>query len=196
VNADSTMLATQVRARRAYEGAMWRLGFLRAAVVTSVVAALVALDLARLPSPAWLLPVFGAWLLLGWRGALVWRGAMGGLVAGLGALALPLTFLRPCCAAMTSATSCTRPELCVGAGVALGVVVVATLPRLRAPGEWARTSAGAVVAVASLVACRCATLFVGETLGLLGGLLAAAAGLALARAWWNVRVDGARGRGA
>jgi hypothetical protein len=187
VSTDATMLATQVRARRAYEGAMLRLGLVRAAIVTGVVALLVALDVASLPSPAWLLLVFGAWFLLGWRGALVWRGALGGLVAGLGALALPLTVLRPCCAAMTTATDCTRPELCVGAGVALGVVVVATLPRLRSPGEWARTSAGALVAVASLVACRCTTLFVGESLGLLGGLLASAAGLALARAWWSAR---------
>jgi hypothetical protein len=89
---------------------------------------------------------------------------------------------------MTTAMSCTRPELCVGAGVALGVVVVATLPRLRSPGEWARTSAGALLAVASLVACRCATLFVGESVGMLGGLLASAAGLAAARAWWNMRI--------
>ena len=188
MNSDSTILATQVRARRAYEGAMLRLGLARAAIVTCAVAVLVALDVARLPSPAWLVLVFGVWLFVGWRGALVWRGALGGLVAGLGALALPMTVLRPCCAAMTSAMSCTRPELCVGAGVALGVVVVATLPRLRSPGEWARTSAGALVAVASLVACRCATLFVGESIGMLGGLLASAAGLATARAWWNVRI--------
>jgi hypothetical protein len=187
MNADSIMSMTQVRARRAYEWAMLRLGLARAAIVTGTVAVLVALDVARLPSPAWLLLVFGAWLLVGWRGSLVWRGALGGLVAGLGALALPMTILRPCCAAMTSATSCTRPELCIGAGVVLGVVVVATLPRLRSPGEWARTCAGALVAVTSLVACRCATLFVGESVGLLGGLLASAAGLAMARAWWNMR---------
>jgi hypothetical protein len=182
-------LATQARARRAYEGAMLRLGLARAAIVTGAVAVLVALDVARLPSPAWLLLVFAAWLFVGWRGALVWRGALGGLVAGLGALVLPMTVLRPCCAAMTSATSCTRPELCIGAGVALGVVVVVTLPKLRTPGEWARTCAGAIVAVLSLVACRCATLFLGESVGMLGGLLASAAGLAVARAWWNARAQ-------
>jgi hypothetical protein len=99
------MLATQVRARRAYEGAMLRLGLARAAIVTSAVAVLVALDVARLPSPAWLVLVFAVWLFVGWRGALVWRGALGGLVAGLGALALPMTVLRPCCAAMTTAMS-------------------------------------------------------------------------------------------
>ena len=180
-------LATMARARRSYEGAMLRLGALRAALVTGAVAVLVAADVARLPSAAWLLVVFAAWLFLGWRGALLWRGALGGLVAGLVALALPMTVLRPCCAAMTTATSCTRPELCVGVGVALGIVVAATLPRLRSPGEWARTCAGALVAVASLVACRCATLFVGESLGLLGGLLASAAALAVARAWWSAR---------
>jgi hypothetical protein len=91
---------------------------------------------------------------------------------------------------MTSAMSCTRPEVCVGAGVALGVVVAATLPRLRSPGEWARTCTGAFLAVASLVACRCATLFLGESIGMLGGLLASAAGLAAARAWWSGRAVG------
>jgi hypothetical protein len=88
---------------------------------------------------------------------------------------------------MTSAMSCTRPELCVGVGVALGLVVTATLPPLRSPGEWARTCGGALLAVTSLVACRCATLFVGETVGLMGGLLASAAGLAVARGWWSAR---------
>jgi hypothetical protein len=187
MNADVTILVTQARARRAYEGAMLRLGLARAAIVTGIVALLVAIDVARLPSLAWLLLVFGVWLFVGWRGALVWRGALGGMVAGLVALALPMTVLRPCCAAMTSAMSCTRPELCVGVGVALGLVVTATLPRLRSPGEWARTCGGALLAVTSLVACRCATLFVGETVGLMGGLLASAAGLAVARGWWNAR---------
>ena len=188
MNADAMMLATEVRARRAYEGAMLRLGLARAAIVTGAVAVLVALDVARQPSPAWLLLVFAVWLFVGWRGALIWRGALGGLLAGLVALALPMTILRPCCAAMTSAMSCTRPEVCVGAGVALGVVVVATLPRLRSPGQWAHASTGALLAVASLVACRCATLFVGESVGMLGGLLASAAGLAAARAWGSTRV--------
>jgi hypothetical protein len=166
---------------------MLRLGLVRGGAVTAVVAALVAVDIARLPSLAWLLVVFVVWLFVGWRGTLVWRGALGGLVAGLGALALPMTILRPCCAAMTSATSCTRPELCVGAGVVLGVVVVATLPQLRTPRDWTRACGGALLAVASLVVCRCSTLFVGESIGLLSGLLASAAGLAVARAWWSAR---------
>ena len=34
-----------------------------------------------------------AWLLVGWRGALMWRGARAGLIAGLAALALPLSIL-------------------------------------------------------------------------------------------------------
>jgi hypothetical protein len=179
--------ALRARARRAYELGMLRLGLVRAAVVTCLVAVLAAAGVARLPSPAWLVPVFAAWLLVGWRGALVWRGALAGLVAGLAALALPISLLRPCCATMTGATGCSMPEVCMAAGALLGLVVVASLPRLGSPSEWARACGGALLAVASLVASRCATLFLGETLGLLGGMLASAAGVAAARAWWSRR---------
>ena len=79
------------------------------------------------------------------------------------------------------------PQVCVAAGVALGLVVAATLPRLRTGSEWARAAAAAMVAVVSLVACRCADMVIGQSLGLLGGLLASAAALALARAWWAGR---------
>ncbi|HEY8091345.1 MAG TPA: hypothetical protein VIF09_25955 [Polyangiaceae bacterium] len=175
------------RARRAFERSMLGLGLARAAIVTAFVGALTAVGLAELPSVAWLAVVFVAWLWMGWRGSLVWRGAMGGLLAGLGALALPMSILRPCCATMTSATSCSMPQMCVAAGALLGLVVAATLPRVEKPGDWARASAGALVAVASLVSCRCASMFLGEAVGLLGGLLASAAGVAVARAWWSGR---------
>lgn len=181
MNAEARVL--EARARRSYELGMLRLGVVRAAVVTCIVAVLAATGVARLPSPAWLALVFAVWSFLGWRGALVWRGALAGLGAGLAALALPLSLLRPCCQAMESATSCSMPQVCWAAGGVLGLAVTATLPRLRTPHEWARASAGALVAVASLVASRCTSLFVGETIGLLGGLLASAAAVAAARAW-------------
>ena len=182
-----SLMATRAAARRSYEGAMLRLALIRAALVTGAVALLALLGLTSLPSPAWLAPIFRAWLFVGWRGALLWRGALGGLAAGLAALALPMSVLRPCCATMTSATSCSMPQVCVAAGAALGAVVAATLPRLTAPGQWARASAGALVAVSSLVACRCASMLLGESVGLLGGMLASAAGVALARWWWAGR---------
>jgi hypothetical protein len=187
VSPDAVQTATMARARRSYEGAMLRLGLVRAALVTGAVALLALLGVTSLPSPAWLVPLFAVWLLMGWRGTLLWRGALGGLAAGLAALALPTSVLRPCCATMTSAASCSMPEVCVAAGVALGLVVAVTLPRLRTPGQWARASAGGMVAVTSLIACRCTTMLLGESLGLLGGLLATATALALARAWWHGR---------
>jgi hypothetical protein len=94
---DLASKAVQRRARRAYEWGMLRLGLVRAALITCGVAVLAATGVARLPSPVWLVPVFAAWLFVGWRGSLLWRGAMGGLAAGLAALALPLSILRPCC---------------------------------------------------------------------------------------------------
>ena len=184
---EPVLAVTMARSRRAYEGAMLRLGLVRAGLVTGAVALLALLGVTSLPSSAWLAPLFAVWLLLGWRGTLLWRGALGGLAAGLGALAVPTSVLRPCCATMTSAASCSMPEVCVAAGAALGLVVAVTLPRLRTPAQWARASAGGMVAVTSLVACRCTTMLLGESLGLLGGLLASATGLALARAWWQGR---------
>lgn len=187
MNAEAVVDIARARARLSYEGAMLRLALVRAALVTGLVALLAALGMTSVPSPAWLAPIFVVWVFVGWRGALLWRGALGGLAAGVGALVLPVSVLRPCCATMTQGASCSMPQVCVAAGVALGLVVAATLPRLRTGSEWARAAAGAMVAVVSLVACRCADMLVGESVGLLGGLLASAAALALARAWWAGR---------
>lgn len=187
MNAEAVVDVARARARRSYEGAMLRLALVRAALVTGLVALLAALGMTSVPSPVWLAPIFVVWVFVGWRGALLWRGALGGLAAGLGALVLPMSVLRPCCATITQGASCSMPQVCVAAGVALGLVVAATLPRLRTGSEWARAAAGAMVAVVSLVACRCADMLIGQSLGLLGGLLASAAALALARAWWAGR---------
>lgn len=187
MNAESLATATQARARRSYEAAMLRLGVLRAALVTGLVAALAALGLTSLPAAWWLAPLFAVWVVVGWRGALMWRGALGGLAVGLGALALPMSVLRPCCATMTAGARCSMPEVCVAAGTVLGFVVAATLPRLRTPREWAQAAGGAMLAVASLVACRCADMVLGESVGLLGGMLASSVALAMARAWWAGR---------
>ncbi len=173
------------RVRRAYELGMLRLGLTRGAAVACLVGLLSIAGLVSLHSIVWLLPIFAVWSFLGWRGALVWRGAVSGLGAGLLALALPLSLLRPCCASMMTATDCSMPQVCVGAGAVLGLVVVLTLPRLRTTGEWARASGGALLAVASIVATRCVSLFVGEVVGLAGGLLASAVAVSMARAWWS-----------
>ena len=182
--------ATEARARRAYERSMLRLGLVRGAVVGALVAVLAGVGLVESAPAAWIAGVFVVWTLLGWRGSLWWRGALGGLVAGLGGLLLPMSVLRPCCATMTTATSCSMPQACAAAGALLGVVVAATMPRARTVSEWGKASAGALVAVGSIVSCRCATMLLGETVGLLGGILATAAGIAAARAWWSGRASG------
>jgi hypothetical protein len=169
---------------------MLRLGITRGAIVACLVGILSAAGVVSLHSVAWLLPVFVVWSFLGWRGALVWRGALSGLGAGLVALALPMSLLRPCCASMMTATDCSMPQVCVGAGAVLGLAVVLTLPRLRTTAEWGRASGGALIAVASIVASRCVTLFIGETLGLVGGLLASAVAVSMTRAWWAGRTAG------
>ncbi len=185
---DVSVLAA--RARRAYELGMLRLGAIRGALVTCLVAVLAAADVARLPSVLWLVAIFVVWTIMGYRGAILWRGALGGLGAGLAALVLPQSVLRPCCATMVSATSCSMPQVCVGAGALLGLAVALTLPRLRTTSEWTRASAGALLAAMSLVASRCTSLFLGESLGLAGGLLATAVAVSTARAWWEARQAG------
>jgi len=174
-------------ALRAYELGMLRLGITRGAIVACLVGVLSAAGVVSLQSIAWLVPIFVVWSFLGWRGALWWRGALSGLGAGLVALALPMSLLRPCCASMMTATDCSMPQVCVGAGAILGLAVVLTLPRLRTTADWARASGGALAAVASIVATRCVSLFVGEALGLAAGLLASALALSMARAWWAGR---------
>jgi len=179
------------RARVAYEMGMLRLGLLRASLVTGAVALLVLAGVTRLPSLAWLVPMFGVWLVVGWRGSLLWRGALGGMIVGLAALALPISMLHPGCSPQTMATAacCSTNQVCVTAGLLLGGAVAATLPRVRGVGEWLRAASGGLLGLVPFVACRCATLLVGESLGVLCGLLAATAGLSAARAWWGGRVQ-------
>jgi len=182
------VLVVRRRARAAYELGMLRVGLLRAALVTGLVGGLGALGVSQPVPAALLLAIFMAWWGIAWRGALWWRGALGGLGVGLVGMALPASLLWSCCrpGAMGGAT-CSMAQACLAFGAVLGAGVAATLPPTRSPADAARASLGALLGAASLLACRCESMLLGESAGLLGGLLASAAGLVALRAWWQGR---------
>jgi hypothetical protein len=167
------------RTRRAYE-----LGRLRAstwrALAVSAPLALGGWLVAGRASLAWLSVTLLVWLLAFWRGGAVLRGAFHGLLGGLVTFVLPMSILRPCCAPgamMNTADCCTMPGACFAAGGVVGVLLAALVPLRR--DAWWQTATGMVMGVASVAILKCATLFAGEALGLVGGI---AAGLMAASA--------------
>ena len=129
----------EARARRAYEWGLARDGLVRALIVLglSVLAARVAGVALR---PLTLALVVLAWTFLGWRRGWWLRGAQVGLLGGLAALLLPMSLLCPCCppGMMVCENCCARPGTCALAGLALGVVMAALLPRRGDGGQRAR----------------------------------------------------------
>lgn len=178
------MQSESLRFRRAYELGRLRVSALRAALVTAPIA-VVALLVTGAPALVWLPVTFAAWLLAQWRGGPVLRGTFFGLLAGIVTYALPLSILRPCCspermaALAPGADCCTMPFACLGAGAMVGFVLAAFVPLGAAR---VRTASGMALGIASVAILRCSTLFLGEAIGLLGGLLAGVAAAALAQA--------------
>lgn len=178
------MATSMETARRAYERGRMRLALLSATLVAVLVAAL-ALVAGETAMLAWLPVTFVVWSWLFWRGGDWLAGGRLGVLAGAVTLVLPMSILRPCCkpgrAAMDMAAMgadcCTRPELCGVSGVVLGLLLAVSLP-MRG-GSPTKTALGAALGVVAVASMRCSSLFVGEALGLLGGL---AAGLFVASA--------------
>jgi hypothetical protein len=174
-------------ARRAYEFGRLRWSTLHAGVVTAV-AALAAATSGASPL-AWLPLPFLVWTLIHWRGAALLHGARRGLVVGLVTLLLPLSILRPCCGANMATGGvdcCTMPSACGAVGLLLGASLALLLPRGSA-ARRAEAAMGMALGISSVVALRCSGLFIGEALGLLGGLLMGIAATSLARAWLDGR---------
>lgn len=168
------MQSESLRLRRAYELGRVRVSLVRAAFVT-VPIAIVALLVTGAPALVWLPVTFAAWVVAQWRGGPVLRGTFFGLVAGLVTYALPLSILRPCCspermaALAPGADCCTMPGACLGAGALIGFVLAAFVP--LGPAR-VRTATGMALGIMSVAILRCSTLFLGEAIGLLGGLVA------------------------
>jgi hypothetical protein len=169
------------RARAAYER-----GRVRASLPTlALVAPMVALSVAvcgraflSLSCGALLAAVVVAAL---WRGQDLARGARVGLVAGTGALLLPMATCLHLCA---GGVCLMAPSACIAAGV-LGGAAVGLLARRGGGGEpFSGASLAAALAVAGLAGS------LGCVIAGLGGLVGMGAGMAAAVApviWWPSR---------
>lgn len=172
--------------KRAYELGRFRTAALRAATVAAVVAGAAAIAVGA-RALVWLPLTLLAWILVEWRGTWLLRGARRGLLAGVAALFLPLSVLRPCCAAGTvDCCSGSMPPVCAAVGGLLGLSLALLIP--RAPGaRRVEAALGVAVGAASVAALRCGPLLMGEAAGLLGGLTAGVLAASLARGWMDRR---------
>jgi hypothetical protein len=164
------------RARRALELGRLRTAVIGAAIVTIGLALLANVVPTGLDARFLGLP-FAVWTFVAWRGGAFARGGMLGLVAGAAGWLVPMSVLRPCCAGMTAAAMaggdcCTRPECCLEAGALLGVVVgvLAPIDGSRGKRAFAERAAGTLLVAGATLGVRCTGLFLGESLGLIGGL--------------------------
>jgi hypothetical protein len=170
------------RARAAYERGRMQHGLLRAALLALSVAALGSwLVDAR---AFWWAPVtFVIWAAVWWRGGVLLASAHYGLAAGAITFLLPLSLLRPCCRpGMMQGPVCTMPEMCVLAGALVGLPLAAQVLR-RSAGRPLEAALGMALGVISLATVKCSALFMGEALGLLGGLVLGIAAASAVNAW-------------
>jgi hypothetical protein len=181
---ESSFDAAYRASRRRYEWGRLRTAILNAVVVVVLVALAAEMLFGRWALP-WLPLTFAALTFAEWRGGDVMRGARRGLLAGFGSMLLPLSVLRPCCgidAKAAGMSCCIMPSACWLMGAFVGLAMVLLLP--NAPKERRlQSAAGLILGVASVAITRCSMLYVGEAIGLFGGLTAGVIATGLARAW-------------
>lgn len=181
--------AHHAAARRAYELGRLRAAVPRALLVAALLGVLELVISGRHVLPLLPLPLL-AWAFAYWRGHVFLRGALYGLVGGVVTALTPLWILRPCCdvnkmVGMTSGDCCTMPGACLAVGAVVGMVLAAVVPQGRA--SWWRTALGVALGMTSVAILKCATLFAGEAVGLVGGLVAGLAASTAARLWLGRR---------
>lgn len=160
-------------AKRAYELARLRRAALRAAVLTTALAVLATLLVGReaaLP----LVGLFAAWTALEWRGTAWLRGARLGMPAGVLSWLVPTAAVDGCCrlgCALTGGACCGVTGACTLFGAVLGLAVGLGVTRGKQPWRL-ESAAGGALALVAAAAPRCATLVIGESLGLVLGVLA------------------------
>jgi hypothetical protein len=170
--------------RRQYEWGRLRRALLHAMVVVPVVALTAEVLFGRWALP-WLPLTFAALTFVEWRGGEIMKGARRGLLAGFGSMLLPLSVLRPCCgidAKAAGTACCITPSACWLMGAFVGLAMALLLP--MAPKERRIQSAiGLMLGVLSIAVTRCSMLYLGEAIGLFGGLMGGVIATSMARAW-------------
>lgn len=169
--------AGRSRARRAMELGRARMALASALLVTAALALVAQAtpsgeDLRLLGLP------FLAWAFVSFRGGALARGGLAGLLGALAGWIVPMSVLRPCCsigamsAMQAGADCCTRPECCLETGALLGVLVAVVVSLVPARGKRGMVTQmlGAILVGASTLGVRCSSLFLGESVGLVGGL--------------------------
>ena len=176
--------------RRGYEIRRARSALVRAAAVATAVA-LVALWRHEPTSAPLALLSFAVIAFAEWRGGALASGARAGLGGGFLALLAPSSVLRPCCAAhagLAAACDCgLMSSSCWTAGALIGLLVGVLVPR-AGRARRLQSIAGGALAAASVAAVRCAGLFLGESLGLLGGIVVGVALVGVASALLQPKV--------
>jgi hypothetical protein len=175
-------------ARRSYERARWKLSFVHAAAISLGIALVSAIALGR-SALVWVPLTVAAWTIIEWRGGPLLHGGRYGIFAGVITLLLPMSILRPCCipgaVVAAGASCCTMPGACGAAGAAVGLAFACLVPLGRGRKTYFETALGMTLAWSSMAPMRCTGLFVGEALGLVGGLLAGIVAASTARALWS-----------
>jgi hypothetical protein len=177
------VLTVERASRRAYE--LGRLSFaVRHALLATVAVALLSGLMVGRRALVWVPVSLVVITFTEWRGLLLMTGARRGLLAGLASMFLPLSLLRPCCgidAKAMDATCCVMPSACWAVGVLVGFGMALLLPKAP-PGRGAEAAFGMMLGVLSVAIVRCSMLFVGEAVGLLGGMTAGIVAASLAHA--------------
>jgi hypothetical protein len=157
--------------RRAYEYGRLRVSAWWALAISTPIAA-AGWVVSGAASLRWLPITLLAWILAYWRGGALLRGAVFGLGGGAVTFILPMSILRPCCVAgaVSGPSFCTMPGACLAAGGVVGVMLAALVPFGR-ESAW-RTAAGMALGVTSVAILKCSTLFAGEAMGLVAGIVA------------------------
>jgi hypothetical protein len=179
----SEFVAVYRATRRQYELGRLIVAFRRAAMVAIAVAGVAGGVFGR-RALVWLPVSVLAIAFTEWRGMSLMKGARRGLIAGVASMLLPLSLLRPCCgidAKAIGTTCCTMPSACWAAGAAVGLGMALLLPDAR-EGRRKEAALGMILGVTSVAVVRCSMLFLGEAVGLLGGIVAGVIATSLARA--------------
>ena len=182
---ESSFDAAYRASRRQYEWGRLRTAILHAGVVVILVALAAETLFGRWALP-WLPLTFAALTFAEWRGSEVMKGARRGLLAGFGSMLLPLSLLRPCCgtdAKAAGASCCIMPSACWVTGAFVGLAMMLLLLPNAPKERRIQSVAGLILGVASVAVTRCSMLYVGEAIGLFGGLIAGVVATGFARAW-------------